>query len=216
MKFFKSFLGVYFALSLFCIALIVLYYQLRIKMNFESQLAQIPIDVLTTLLAASLAGAFTLLGVEKTFDEQNKKDFVKDFPLKIYHLDNILKELLDLKNVTKDINVPLLVTKKSFLESLLTDATAVDGYIYFEIRKAHISFSSKIDQMYYSSEKLCSIDNYGQWEIDSGHGEAYQQSLNEANKIIVNLENVIKEYREDFIKHYDKNLNKAIYKKING
>lgn len=88
--------------------------------------------------------------------------------------------------------------------------------MYFKVRDAHSNFSSIIDQMYHTPEKLCSVDRWGEWKIAEGNEEEYQQKLVEANQIVIDLESLVKERRKKFIEHYDKNLDNEIYKKING
>lgn len=224
MKTFKNFVKTFllvnlkmislFALIMLFIASLVTGAHASLSFFEDKEIAMLPVQVILTLLSALLAGGFTLAGVQTTFKQQDKKDFTKEFPLKIYHLDSILEQLAELKGVTSKTNVPLLITKRDYIESLFKSATEVDGYIYFKIREAHIGFSSIIDQMYLEPEKLCNKDEWGVWLIEQGNEEEYQIKLLAANKIVVDLENLVGDYRSKFIGHYNEVIDSSIYKKL--
>ena len=98
----KQFFGVYLGTLVFIIALIIIASSAKIFLP-DNDIAKIPVEVMMAILSAALAGAFTILGVEKTLREQNKDKFISEFPIKIFHLDHLLEEITLLKDEITEI-----------------------------------------------------------------------------------------------------------------
>lgn len=210
----KNFIGVYVVIGLFIIALLVMAIYTKKLLHTDDEIAKIPVEVLITLASALLAGGFTILAVDRTLNKQTKNEFVQKFPMKIYYIDELIKNL---KGLREDLNpnAPLLITKKENLSGLFQLSTEIDGYVYFRVRESYVIFSEIINDMYYGG-KSCFEFNYGsqQWEIVEDKEELMLEQIRTLKEITKNLLNICEAYRDDFIQYYNKNVDKEIYKKI--
>jgi hypothetical protein len=131
---------------IFTIALIQTY--LGFYDYFQSkEVSQIPIQVLITLLGAGLAGVFTIIGVDRTLQKQNKTVFISEFPNKIYLLDELIEGLSELNEKISVKNAPFLDLERNAIKGLYDYGTGIDGFVYFELRRANDKFSLIVDDL---------------------------------------------------------------------
>jgi hypothetical protein len=213
----KDFALFIFWMLILCSVLALVSISLTSVYNIESDIAIIPVQVIIALFTALLAGVFTIVGVDRSLKKQNESSFVKEFPLKIFYLEQLINSLEEIKSKLTLEKGQFLVLEENFLQSLFTISTEIDGYIYFQVRKAHETFSRKIRGMFHDEgQKLLSRDNWGQWvEVEEKEIEI-EKSINELNEIINDLIRTSKSYHEDFVNHYNNNVAGSIYKRINS
>lgn len=186
--------------------------------NLKDDLATITSDALIAIIAACMAGAFTIIGVDRTLNKQGKNDFIKQFPLKIMILDEIDVEIEELKSRINKRNSSFLVLDRNYFQNLFEKSTGVDGYIYYRLRDVHLKFSFIIDEMFFdASTSLFKQDSYGQWlPIEGKFEKEIENKLNELEQLVIDISELIKKYRSDFITYYNDNLESSIYKKIDN
>jgi hypothetical protein len=203
-------------MSLFIVALVIVAVSMKTLPYIDENTAQIPVNVLVTFLGATLAGAFTLMGVDKTFEEQKKATFTQEFPSKILYLDKLLEEIYLLKTKLTKVNSPFLVLDENYLQGLFEISTDIDGYIYFKMREAHLNFSEIIHEMFYDvTNTIFTQNTYGERILMENKDEILNNKLLEMNDILDEIYNISKQYRDEFINFYNKSIDGSIYKKVN-
>lgn len=211
----KDLLLIILLVFLIIVALVVIHVSMMNTFPKYKEIATIPGNVILTIFASSLGGAFTLLGVEKTFKEQGKIEFVKQFPTKVYYLDELIKELQEFKDKVILSNSQFLIQNQNKIASLFNLATDIDGYIYFEARKAHIEFSKIIDEMFNDvNERIFVQNEYGEHKMIKGKESENELRIETIQSIVQQLIVKCDSYRNSFIEHYNKNIDQDIYHSI--